>query len=158
CGLAFCFAPGFHPALKQLAPLRRRLGVATLFNWLGPLLNPAGAAYQLLGVGRSELLELLAGAVAQLGTRRTLVVRSKDGLDEISLSAATQVREVRGHQVLAWEWTAADFGLEPCTLDDLRADGPESAAAMLKQVLDGDRGPAGRVVRANAAAALLAAE
>src|SRR5205814_5106600 len=95
CGLAFCFAPGFHPALKNVAALRRRLGVGTLFNWLGPLANPAGAAYPLLGVGRLELLDLMAGALARLGTRHALVVCSRDGLGEGSLSAPTPVREVR---------------------------------------------------------------
>jgi anthranilate phosphoribosyltransferase len=158
CGLAFCSAPSFHPALKQLGPLRRRLGVSTLFNWLGPLANPAGAAHQLLGVGRPELLDPIAGALAKLGTRRALVVSSRDGLDEISLSASTLVREVRGSQIIPWEWTAADFGLEPCKIDDLRADGPEASAAMIRSVLQGQGGAASRVVLANAAAALLAAE
>src|SRR5262249_4656374 len=90
-GLAFCFAPNFHPALKRLAELRRRLGVPTLFNWLGPLANPAGAAYQLVGVGRRELLDLLAGTLSRLGTKRAFVVCSRDGLDEVSLSAPTEV-------------------------------------------------------------------
>jgi len=158
CGLAFCFAPSFHPALKQLAPLRRRLGAGTLFNLLGPLANPAGAVYQLLGVGRTEMLDPIAGALAKLGTRRALVVSSRDGLDEVSLSAPTLVREVRGNEVTAWEWLPADFGLEPCTLDELRAEGPEASAAMVRAVLHGQGSAAARVVLANAAAALVAAE
>jgi anthranilate phosphoribosyltransferase len=157
-GLAFCFAPSFHPALQQVATLRRRLGVATLFNCLGPLANPAGATYQLLGVGRLALLDLMAGALAKLGTRRALVVCSHDGLDEVSLSAPTVVREVCGHSVRRWEWTPAAFGLEPCVLEDLHADGPQASAAMVRAVLEGRTGPATRVVLANAAAALLAAE
>ncbi len=157
-GLAFCFAPHFHPALRHVAPLRRRLRVATLFHCLGPLANPASAAYQLLGVGRPELLDLMAGALARLGTRRALVVCGRDGLDEVSLSAPTLVREVHGHTVTCREWTPADFGLEPCTLAELQADGPEASAATLRAVLAGERGPAARVVLANAAAALLAAE
>jgi anthranilate phosphoribosyltransferase len=156
-GLAFCFAPRFHPALRQLGPLRRRLGVRTLFNTLGPLANPAGAGYQLLGVGWPDLLDRLAGALAQLGTRRALLVCGRDGLDEVSLSAPTQVREVTGHTVSAWEWTPADFGLEPCTLEDLRVSGPEESAARVREVLAGRPGPAARVVLANAAAALMAA-
>jgi anthranilate phosphoribosyltransferase len=158
CGLAFCFAPHFHPALQQVAPLRRRLGVTTLFNCLGPLANPAGAAYQLLGVGRRELLDRMAGALAQLGTRHALVVCSRDGLDEVSLSAPTLVREVQGETITAKEWTPADFGLEPCHLQDLQVDGPQASANLLRSVLAGKQGPARRVVLANAAAALIAAD
>jgi anthranilate phosphoribosyltransferase len=157
-GLAFCFAPHFHPALRHLAPLRRRLQVRTLFNCLGPLGNPAGASYQLLGVGQARWLEPLAGALARLGTRRALLVCGRDGLDEVSLAAPTQVREVRGGRVSAWEWTPEDFGLAPCTLEEVRADGPEQSAAVIRGVLDGRDGPALRFVLANAAAALLAAE
>jgi anthranilate phosphoribosyltransferase len=156
-GLAFCFAPHFHPALRHLGPLRRRLGVRTLFNTLGPLANPAGAGYQLLGVGWPDLLDRLAGALARLGTRRTLLVCGRDGLDEVSLSAPTLVREVKGHAVSAWEWTPADFGLEACTLEDLRVGGPDESAARIRDVLECRPGPAARVVLANAAAALMAA-
>ena len=134
------------------------MGVATLFNWLGPLANPAGACYQLLGVGRRDLLDLVAGALAQLGTRRALVVCGRDGLDEVSLSAPTDVREVRGAAIRAQEWTPDDFGLAGCRLQDLRADGAEASAAIIRDVLNGVDGPGLRVVLANAAAALLAAE
>jgi anthranilate phosphoribosyltransferase len=157
-GLAFCFAPHFHPALRHLAAVRRRLGVATLFNCLGPLANPAGACYQLLGVGRRDLLELMAGALARLGTAHALVVCSQDGLDEVSLSAPTLVREVRDGRVSQWEWTPEDFGLEPCRLADLYADSAEASAALIGQVLAGRDGAVTRVVLANAAAALLAAD
>jgi anthranilate phosphoribosyltransferase len=157
-GLAFCFAPHFHPALKHVAAIRRRLQVRTLFNCLGPLANPACAAYQLLGVGKAELLDPLAGALARLGTRRALLVCSRDGLDEVSLSAPTLVREVRRDRVSSWEWTAADFGLAPCGLDELRAGSPDESASIVRGILDGRDGPATRVVLANAAAALLAAE
>jgi anthranilate phosphoribosyltransferase len=157
-GLAFCFAPQFHPAMKNVAALRRRLGVATLFNWLGPLANPAGACYQLLGVGRRDLLDLVAGALAKLGTRRALVVCSRDGLDEVSLSAPTDVREVRGGTVRAHAWAPNDFGLAGCRLEDVRADGVEASAATIRDVLRGREGPGLRIVLANAAAALIAAE
>jgi anthranilate phosphoribosyltransferase len=156
-GIAFCFAPLFHPAMRHLARVRQRVRVSTLFNCLGPLANPARAAYQVLGVGRPALLDLMAGALARLGVRRALVVCGRDGLDEVTLSAPTLVREVKGGTVSSWEWTARDFGLEPCSLDDLRADGPEASAAVIRGVLDGEAGPAARVVLANAAAALLTA-
>jgi anthranilate phosphoribosyltransferase len=157
-GLAFCFAPHFHPALRRLAPLRRRLQTRTLFNALGPLVNPAGAAYQLLGVGRAEWLDPMAGALARLGTRRAVVVCGRDGLDEVTLAGPTAFREVRGGQVRAGEWRPEDFGLEPCGAEALRAASPEESAARVEEVLAGADGPAGRVVLANAAAALWAAE
>jgi anthranilate phosphoribosyltransferase len=157
-GLAFCFAPLFHPALAHVAVLRRRLGVPTIFNCLGPLANPARATHQLVGVGRPELLDLMAGALARLETQRALIVCGRDGLDEVSLSAATLVREVAGGEIHAWEWTPGDFDLEPCTLNELHAEGPEQSAAIIREVLEGRPGPASRVVLANAAAGLLAAE
>ncbi len=157
-GFAFCFAPNFHPALRHVAAVRRRLGVPTIFNCLGPLVNPAGAQHQLLGVGRPELLDLVAGALAELGTKHAVVVCSHDGLDEVSLSAPTRVRRIRGHEVAVEEWSAGDFGLEPCRLADLAVADAEESAQMIRKVLTGRDGPATRVVLANAAAGLLAAE
>jgi anthranilate phosphoribosyltransferase len=157
-GLAFCFAPRFHPALRHVAPLRRRLGMRTLFNWLGPLVNPASTPYQLLGVGNAELLDPLAQALAQLGTRHAFLVTSRDGLDEVSLAAPTQVREVRGDRVSALEWTPEDFGLAPGSLDELAASSVEESASIIRRVLEGEECAAGRVVLANAAAALLVVE
>jgi anthranilate phosphoribosyltransferase len=157
-GLAFCFAPHFHPAMRQVAGLRRRLGVRTLFNCLGPLINPAEAPYQLLGVGQAEWLDPLAGALARLGVRRAFLVHARDGLDEVSLSSQTLVREVHQGTVRELEWSPDDFGLAHCTLDDLKVHGPEESARVVRAILDGADGPATRVVLANAAAALLAAE
>lgn len=156
-GIAFCFAPHFHPALAKVGPLRRKLGVRTIFNLVGPLLNPASAEHQLLGVGRPELLDPMAGALARLGTHDALLVCGRDGLDEVSLSEATMVRRVRDGRVEAFEWTPADFGLGPTRIDDLKADGPASSAARIRSVLAGDDGPARRIVLANSAAALLVA-
>jgi anthranilate phosphoribosyltransferase len=156
-GLCFCFAPHFHPVMGRVAPIRRRLGVPTLFNCLGPLGNPGGACYQLLGVGRPEWLEPLAGALLRLGTRRALLVHSRDGLDEISLAAPTLVRQVQDGRITAWEWTAADFGMQPVALDEVRVEGVPASAACLRGVLEGADGPARQMVLANAAAALIAA-
>ncbi len=157
CGFAFCFAPHFHPALAKVGPLRRKLGVRTIFNLLGPLLNPAGAEHQLLGVGDAALLDPLAGAVARLGTRHAFLVCGRDGLDEVSLSAPTMVRRVTDGRVESLEWTADNFGLEPVALPELRADGPEASAAIVRGILAGTDGPCRRIVLANASAALLAA-
>jgi anthranilate phosphoribosyltransferase len=157
-GLAFCFAPSFHPALKHIGPLRRRLGVPTIFNCLGPLANPAGATRQLLGVSRPEMLDPMSGALAKLGTAHAFIVCSHEGLDEVSLSAPTRVREVRGTVVAAFEWTCADFGLEACALSELAARDAAESARIILQMLQGVDGPASRIVIANAAAGLLAAE
>jgi anthranilate phosphoribosyltransferase len=156
-GIAFCFAPHFHPALAKVGALRRKLGVRTVFNLLGPLLNPAGAEHQLLGVGLPELLDPMAGALARLGTGDAFLVCGRDGLDEVSLSGSTLVRRVRGDRIESFEWTPADFGLAPVATQDLQADGPDASAAMIRNVLAGSDGPARRVVLANSAAALVVA-
>ncbi|MCI0379508.1 MAG: anthranilate phosphoribosyltransferase [Gemmataceae bacterium] len=156
-GLAFCFAPKFHPALRHVAPIRKRLGVPTVFNCLGPLVNPACAQRQLLGVGRPELLDLLADALVQLGVERALVVYSRDGLDEVSLADATDVRVVEKERVTSLVWTARDFGLDAVARKEIQAANPIASAAIIESVLSGKESPAERVVLANAAAALLAA-
>jgi anthranilate phosphoribosyltransferase len=157
-GMAFCLAPRFHPALRHVGPVRNRLGVRTLFNCLGPLANPARASYQLLGVGRAAWLERMAGALARLGIVRAFLVCGRDGLDEVTLTAPTLVREVLGHEIREHEWTGADFGLAPCSLTELQTATPEASAAMIRAVLAGEEGPTLRIVLANAAAALVAAE
>lgn len=157
-GFAFCFAPCFHPGLRQVAGVRRQLGFRTVFNCLGPLVNPARACRKLLGVGQPELLDPLAGAAARLGLQRAFLVCGREGLDEVSLSGPTLVREVRGDTVTARQWQPQDFGLQPCRLEELVVNGPEQSAAVLRGVLEGRPGAARRVVLANAAAALLAAD
>jgi anthranilate phosphoribosyltransferase len=156
-GMVFCFAPAYHPAMRHVGDVRRRLGVRTLFNCLGPLANPAGAAYQLLGVGRPEWLDRMAGALVLLGTRRSVLVHGRDGLDEVSPAAPTLVRIVEGGRITTTEWTPADFGVPNCSLADLRADGPAESAAIIRDLLAGRAGPAVGVVVANAGAALIAA-
>jgi anthranilate phosphoribosyltransferase len=157
-GLAFCFAPLFHPALKNAASLRRRLAIPTLFNCLGPLANPAGALRQLLGVGRADLLDRMAGALSRLGTERSLVVHGQDGLDEVSLGGPTMVRIVIGNEVQSLEWTPADFGLPVCTISDWRAADAQESARIIEEILNGRAGPCTWVVQANAAAALWLAQ
>jgi anthranilate phosphoribosyltransferase len=157
-GMMFCLATAHHPALREVSALRRRLGVRTLFNCLGPLANPAGAHFQLVGVGRREWLDRMAGAIERLGTRHALLVCGRDGLDEVTLSGPTDVREVRNGDVAAREWTPDDFELDACRSADLLADGPAASAALVREAIEGREGPAYRVTLANAAAALLAAD
>ena len=111
------------PGWLHLANLRRKLGIRTIFNLLGPLANPAGADYQLVGVGNADLLDTLAGALAELGIRRAILVCGFDGLDEVTLAAPTMVRIVEGNGVHSDEWDASDFGLQAVNLADIRANG-----------------------------------
>lgn len=156
-GLAFCYAPDYHPRLAALAELRRRLGVRTVFNCLGPLTNPARPAYQLLGVGRPELLDPMADALAELGSKRAIVVCGRGGFDEVSLNGPTDVRQVETGTVTRFEWTPADFGVGPVDPAEIRVCDAAASAAMIETVLAGRTGPAQRVVVANAAVALVAA-
>jgi anthranilate phosphoribosyltransferase len=152
-GICFCFAPLLHEAMKHVAPVRKRLGVPTIFNILGPLINPAGAARQLLGVGRAELRPLLAEALILLGTERSVVVHGSDGLDEVTLSGSTEVAEAAG-QVRHFRWTPADFRLGAINLKAIQITGPDESAATIRGVLAGKPGPARDIVVANAAAAI----
>ncbi len=157
-GFAFCYAPQFHQGMANVSTLRRKLAVRTVFNLLGPLANPASADFQLIGVGNPDLLDVLAAALAELGTRRAILVCGFDGLDEVSLAAPTMVRIVEGDQFYTDEWDRDDFGLEAVTVDQIRAADAAESAAVIRSVLDGEPGPARRIVLANAAAALVAAE
>jgi len=155
-GICFCFAPLLHPAMKQVAAVRRELGVPTIFNLLGPLSNPASAPYQLLGVGKPHLRPLLAEALQLLGIKRALVVCGRDGLDEVTIAAATDITEVAAGAEQAGEfaWQPEDFGLEQAPLESMRINGPEESAAMIEGILAGKAGPARDIVLLNAAAAL----
>lgn len=157
-GIGFCFAPSLHRAMRHVAPVRQRLGMPTIFNILGPLANPAGARFQLLGVGRPDLRRLLSEALALLGAHRVVVVHGSDGLDEVTLSGTTLVTEVANSKLQHWEWTPGDFGFPPRTSEGLRAEGPEQSAAIIRRVLAGQPGPPRDIVVANAAAALWTAQ
>jgi anthranilate phosphoribosyltransferase len=156
-GLCFCFAPLAHPSMKHVAAVRRQLGVRTIFNILGPLANPAGACYQVLGAGRPELRPLLAGAIAKLGTKRTLVVSGEDGLGDVTLAGATHVTEVTNGATSEFTWHPEDFGLTQQPLAGLSIDGPATSAAIIRNILAGQPGPARDIVVLNAAAGLFAA-
>jgi anthranilate phosphoribosyltransferase len=153
-GICFCFAPLLHPAMKRVAAVRRRLSVPTIFNILGPLANPARAAYQLIGVGRAALRPLLAEALAMLGTDRAVVVHGQDGMDEVSLSGPTDATVVSEGRVLEMQWTPEEFGLPRCSREELTVEGPGQSAAVIRTVLAGRPGPDRDMVVANAAAAL----
>lgn len=153
-GICFCFAPHFHPAMRHVGPVRREIPRPTIFNRLGPLANPASANCQVLGVGDEFLVEKMASALQQLGTKRSLVVRGEDGVDEISLSSPTRVLEVTADGLTEHRWSPADFGIEQADRSELFADDPKSSADCIREVLDGQQGPKRDVVVLNTAAAL----
>ncbi|MEE9602108.1 MAG: anthranilate phosphoribosyltransferase [Thermoguttaceae bacterium] len=156
-GICFCFAPLYHKAMKHVAPVRQQLGIPTIFNVLGPLVNPAAAPFQLLGVGRPEMRPLLAEALTRLGTRRTLVVHGSDGLDEVTLGGKTDVTEATPRGLREFSWTPDDFGLEASPREAFQVDGPQQSAEVIRGILDGRAGASRNIVVANAAAALLTA-
>jgi anthranilate phosphoribosyltransferase len=156
-GVAFFFAPTFHPAMRHAAQARKDLGVRTAFNLLGPLTNPAGAQRQVVGVPRPELTELLARALLLLGSTRAWVVHGADGLDELSTTGYTKVSECRDGTVQTFYVHPADYGLAKTSFDALRGGDATRNAQLIRQVLDGAAGPARAVVLLNAGAALFVA-
>ncbi|QEG36623.1 anthranilate phosphoribosyltransferase [Bythopirellula goksoeyrii] len=154
-GICFCFAPLMHPAMKHVAAVRKRLGIRTIFNLLGPLANPAGAGYQLLGVGRPEIRPLIASALGMLGTERSFVVSGYDGLGEVTLAGTTHVTEVSPAGEKEFEWDPEDFAISRSGLDTLQITSPEDSVQLVRSVLDGEPGPARDIVLLNAAAGLL---
>jgi len=153
-GLCFCFAPMLHPAMKHVGQVRRQLGVPTLFNYLGPLCNPAGATYQILGTGREDLQAKLAATLVQLPIQAASVVRGTDGRDEVSLGAETSVLHIQYGMTTQLYWDHRSFGLPKINNSDLLVDGPEHSAQMIRGILQGQHGPARDIVVANAAAGL----
>lgn len=153
-GICFCYAPLFHPSMKTVSKVRKKLDHPTIFNLLGPLCNPAGAKFQVLGAGLGHARQLLAQTLAKLGTERSIVVHSRDGLGEISVSDTTDVSEVLGTQNREGQLSPSDFGLEKSNIALLRANSPSESADVIKRVFEGQLGPQRDIVVANAAAAL----
>jgi anthranilate phosphoribosyltransferase len=156
-GIAFFFAPTFHPSMKHAGPTRRELGIRTAFNLLGPLTNPAGATRQIVGVPRSELTELIARALLLLGSARAWVVHGADGIDELSTTGYTKVSECRDGAVHTFYVHPADFGFAKASPDDLKGGDAAVNADIVRRVLDGQRGAPRDVVLLNAGAALFVA-
>ena len=153
-GFGFMFAPKHHAAMKHVVPIRRELGVRTIFNFLGPLTNPAGAPHQVIGVSDPSKLETMAAALGELGTRTALVVSSTDGLDEFSVSGATRVVELRDGRLASYDVNPSDVGLEQVGDGAVRAGSPAENAQVLRGVLDGERGTERALAVLNAGAAI----
>jgi anthranilate phosphoribosyltransferase len=157
-GFGFMFAQTFHPSMKYAAGTRREIGIRTVFNFLGPLTNPASAQHQLLGVGDPVLAGKMVEALRRLGSTRALVVSSEDGLDEVSLAAPTSVHELRVGAVRTYAIAPADAGLSPAPIKDVMGGSPRENADRIRSIFGGTGGPARDFVLMNSAAALLAAD
>ncbi len=156
-GIGFMFAPNHHPAMKNVAPVRKELGVRTIFNILGPLTNPAGAPNILMGVFHPDLVGIQVRALQRLGAEHALVVYGRDGMDEVSLGAATLVGELKDGEIREYEIHPEDFGMAMASNRALRVETPQESVAMLRGVLEGQPGAARDIVLLNAGAALYAA-
>ena len=157
-GIGFMFAPKFHGAMKHAAPVRRELGVRTIFNILGPLTNPAGAPHQLLGVFHPDLVGILVRVLQRLGSRHVLVVHGSDGMDEITLAGETMIGELKDGEVTEYTIHPREFGLETCSSEALKVWDAKQAKDMLLSVLDDLPGPARDIVLLNAGAAIYVAD
>lgn len=153
-GICFLFAQKYHGAMKYVAPVRKELGIRTIFNILGPLANPAGANMELMGVYDETLVEPLAQVLANLGVKRALVVYGTDHLDEISMSAPTKVCEVRDGAFTSYEITPEQFGFSRCQKEDLAGGTPEENAKITMAILNGEKGPKRDAVLMNAGSAI----
>ncbi|WP_432626510.1 anthranilate phosphoribosyltransferase [Brotaphodocola sp.] len=153
-GICFLFAQKYHGAMKYVAPVRKELGIRTIFNILGPLANPAGANMELMGVYDETLVEPLAQVLANLGVKRALVVYGTDHLDEISMSAPTKVCEVKDGAFTSYEITPEQFGFSRCQKEDLAGGTPQENAEITMAILNGEKGPKRDAVMMNAGAAI----
>lgn len=157
-GFGFMYAPMHHGAMRHAAPVRRELGIRTLFNLLGPLTNPAHVPHQVLGVFDRRWLEPLARVLGELGSRHVLVVHALDGLDELSIGAPSQVAELKNGEVRVYSIAPEDFGLMRASVDGMRVSSPAESLTMIQRVLGGERGAASDFVALNAGAALYASD
>lgn len=156
-GIGFMFAPNHHPAMKNVAPVRRELGVRTIFNILGPLTNPAGAPNILMGVFHPDLVGIQVRALQRLGAEHAVVVYGRDGMDEVSLGAATMVGEYKDGAIREYEIHPEDFGLTMASNRTLKVETPAQSLALVRSVLDNEVGPARDIVLLNAGVSLYAA-
>jgi anthranilate phosphoribosyltransferase len=156
-GIGFMFAPNHHPAMKNVAPVRKELGVRTIFNILGPLTNPASAPNILMGVFHPDLVGIQVRALQRLGAEHALVVYGRDGMDEVSLGAATMVGELRNGEIVEYEVHPEDFGMPMASNRALKVETPQESLALMRQVLDNQPGAPRDIVVLNAGAALYAA-
>tara|TARA_B100001123_G_scaffold244838_2_gene273762 strand:+ start:11685 stop:12695 length:1011 start_codon:yes stop_codon:yes gene_type:complete len=157
-GIAFFFAPTFHPSMRHAALTRRELGVRTAFNLLGPLTNPVGAARQLVGVAKPEHTDLLAQSLRRLGSDRAWIVHGAEGIDEVSITGFTKVSECREGRVNTFYLHPSDFGVPEGDLAQLKVEGPKESVSMTREVLAGKHNVARDIVLVNAAASLFVAE
>jgi anthranilate phosphoribosyltransferase len=156
-GIGFCFAPVFHPAMRHTAVPRRELGIATIFNFLGPLTNPAGAKRQALGVSDATMLERMVEVLQTLGSERVVAFHGHGGLDELALSGPSSVVELDDGEVRRSQIDPSEFGFEPATADDIAGGSAAENASAINSVLAGEKGPRRDIVVLNAAAGLVAA-
>ncbi len=155
-GIGFLFAPLLHPAMKNAVAVRKALGIRTIFNVLGPLTNPAGAQYQVIGVYDPRWLIPFAEVLRDLGSKRAFIVHGHDGIDEIALTSKTHVAELNDGQISSYDIEPERFGLEKCHLEDLKGGDPETNAQLIRRLLDGEKGPKRNVALLNAAAGIAA--
>ncbi|MFI4926281.1 MAG: anthranilate phosphoribosyltransferase [Burkholderiales bacterium] len=156
-GIGFMFAPNHHPAMKNVAPVRKEMGVRTIFNILGPLTNPASAPNILMGVFHPDLVGIQVRALQRLGAEHALVVYGRDGMDEVSLGAATLVGELKNGEIREYEIHPEDYGMPMASNRSFKVDTPQESLALMRQVLDNQPGAARDIVVFNAGAALYAA-
>jgi anthranilate phosphoribosyltransferase len=161
-GMGFCFAQRFHPAMRYVGPVRKELGVPTVFNFLGPLTNPARTRHQLVGVSDPAMAPIMAGVFGATGSRRSFIVHADDGLDELSVTSPAAVLEVRGDgsgdfEVSSWRVDPAALGIAPATMADLKGGDAAFNARVIRSVMEGEAGPRRDIGVLNAAAALMVA-